>query len=271
MTRPPESVLSVFPRAGRSAPAAASASADVRLSGVDKSFGPHVVLRNVHLHVDRGEFVALVGRSGCGKSTLLRIIAGLEPPTGGAVLVSGEPLKGVNPHARMMFQDARLLPWLKIDENVAVGNRGRVDATVTEALRLVKLEGRRGEWPAVLSGGQRQRVALARALVSDPPLLLLDEPLGALDALTRIEMQNLIHELWQARRSTAILVTHDIEEAILLADRVVSLEDGRLGREFEVPLARPRDRTSSDFQALVRRVLDHVLEIHGDDAADPPG
>jgi sulfonate transport system ATP-binding protein len=224
-----------------------------------KDFGGASVLREVNLQVKAGEFLAFVGRSGCGKSTLLRIIAGLESPTSGRVSAGGQPLRGINGYARMMFQDARLLPWLRVAENVAIGQSGRLNDSVYSSLEQVGLQGRGGDWPAVLSGGQRQRVALARALISDPSLLLLDEPLGALDALTRIEMQTLIHDLWQRRESTAILVTHDIEEAVLLADRVLLLEEGQIRAEFAVDLERPRNRTAPEFQDLVRRVLNRVL------------
>jgi len=232
---------------------------EIELIDVSKAFGPTTVLHKVDLRVSAGEFVAVVGRSGCGKSTLLRIVAGLERPSGGCLLVNGEPLDGLNRQARMMFQDARLLPWRRVGENVAVGQGGRVDEAVRVALDRVNLGHRAKDWPAVLSGGQRQRVALARALVGNPPLLLLDEPLGALDALTRIEMQTLIHNLWWGTARTAILVTHDIEEAVLLADRVLFIDAGRIQAEFAIDLPRPRDRTTADFQALSRRVLHRVL------------
>jgi sulfonate transport system ATP-binding protein len=231
----------------------------IELVDVAKAFGGTVVLQSINLRVSTGEFVALVGRSGCGKSTLLRIVAGLERPTDGRLLLDGQPLVGLNRQARMMFQDARLLPWRRVGENVAVGQGGRLDREVRAALARVSLEDRAEDWPAILSGGQRQRVALARALVGNPPLLLLDEPLGALDALTRMEMQTLIHELWQGSGRTAILVTHDIEEAVLLADRVLFLDQGRIQEEVDVDLPRPRDRTMAKFQALVRRILDRVL------------
>ena len=231
----------------------------IELVDVGKSFGDTIVLRSLDVRVSAGEFVALVGRSGCGKSTLLRILAGLERPSVGRVLMDGQALTGLNRHARMMFQDARLLPWRRVGENLAVGQGGRVDATVRAALKRVKLEQRAGDWPAVLSGGEQQRVALARALIGNPPLFLLDEPLGALDALTRMEMQALIHDLWWGSGRTAILVTHDIEEAVLLADRVLFLDEGRVQEEVTVGLPRPRDRTTGEFQALVRRILNRVL------------
>jgi sulfonate transport system ATP-binding protein len=232
---------------------------EIELIEVSKAFGPTTVLHKLDLRVSAGEFVAVVGRSGCGKSTLLRIVAGLEQPNSGRLLTNGEPIAGLNRQARMMFQDARLLPWRRVGENVAVGHGGHVDDAVRVALERVNLGTRAHDWPAVLSGGQRQRVALARALVGNPPLLLLDEPLGALDALTRIEMQTLIHDLWWGTARTAILVTHDIEEAALLADRVLFIDEGRIQAEFAVDTPRPRDRTTADFQSLVRRVLNRVL------------
>jgi sulfonate transport system ATP-binding protein len=232
---------------------------EIELIKVSKSFGDKPVLAEIDLQVSADEFVAVVGRSGCGKSTLLRIVAGLERPSAGRLLVNGEPIEGLNRQARMMFQDARLLPWMRVAENVAVGHGGRVDASVHAALARVNLETRAHDWPAVLSGGQRQRVALARALIGNPTLLLLDEPLGSLDALTRLEMQALIHDLWRASACTAILVTHDIEEAVVLADRVLFIDQGRIQAEFAVDFPRPRNRTSGDLQNLVRCVLDRVM------------
>jgi sulfonate transport system ATP-binding protein len=234
-------------------------SADVSLVRAGKSFGSRVVLEDVDLFVDRQEFVALVGRSGCGKSTLLRLIAGLTLPTAGRVYIDGELLTGINPRARIMFQDARLLPWLRVADNVAIGARGSDATAVEHALGLVQLADRARDWPVMLSGGQRQRVALARALVGRPPLLLLDEPLGALDALTRIEMQQLIYALWHQQKCTAVLVTHDIEEAVTLADRIVVLEHGTIRGEFAVDLPRPRDRADARFQQLAMQVLARVL------------
>jgi sulfonate transport system ATP-binding protein len=220
------------------------------------------VLERIDLKIKPGEFIAVVGRSGCGKSTLLRAIAGLEQPDSGQVKIGGGGGRAsARPEVRMMFQDARLLPWKTVLDNVALGlSDGREWARA--ALDSVGLEARAGEWPAVLSGGQRQRVALARALVHRPQLLLLDEPLGALDALTRIEMQQLIESLWIARGFTAVLVTHDVQEAVVLADRIVLIEDGRLAMDLPVGLARPRERGSADFGALEKQVLDRVLDMH---------
>jgi sulfonate transport system ATP-binding protein len=227
------------------------------LRGLDKRYGERSVLEAVNLKIKPGEFVAVVGRSGCGKSTLLRAIAGLEKPDGGQVRIGGG---GSRPEVRMMFQDARLLPWKTVLDNVALGlPDGKERARA--ALASVGLETRAGEWPAVLSGGQRQRVALARALVHRPQLLLLDEPLGALDALTRIEMQQLIEALWLERGFTAVLVTHDVQEAVVLADRILLIEQGRLAMDLPVGLARPRARGSAAFGALEKQVLDRVLDV----------
>jgi sulfonate transport system ATP-binding protein len=225
------------------------------LRGLGKRYAGRSVLDGVDLKIKPGEFVAVVGRSGCGKSTLLRAIAGLEKPDSGQVKIGGN---GVRPEVRMMFQDARLLPWKTVLENVALGlPDGKEKARA--ALASVGLEARADDWPAVLSGGQRQRVALARALVHQPQLLLLDEPLGALDALTRIEMQQLIESLWIARGFTAVLVTHDVQEAVVLADRILLIEEGRLAMDLAVRVARPRARGDADFGALEKQVLDRVL------------
>ena len=224
------------------------------LRGVTKSFGARHVLQGLDLRVAPGEFVALVGRSGCGKSTLLRLIAGLDMPSAGAVEAGA-------PHERrLMFQDARLLPWKRVVDNVALGLQGDdARARAMEALAQVGLAGRGGDWPSTLSGGQRQRVALARALVHNPRLLLLDEPLGALDALTRLEMHRLIEQLWRRHGFTALLVTHDVAEAVALADRVLLIDRGGIALDASVPLPRPRSRAAPGFAALEDRVLRHIV------------
>ena len=232
--------------------------AHLTLRRLSKQYAGRTVLDAIDLKIKPGEFVAVVGRSGCGKSTLLRAIAGLERPDGGQVKIGGG---GQAPDVRMMFQDARLLPWKTVLQNVALGLADG-EARARAALDSVGLLARAGEWPAVLSGGQRQRVALARALVHEPQLLLLDEPLGALDALTRIEMQRLIETLWLARGFTVVLVTHDVQEAVVLADRILLIEHGRLALELDVGLARPRARGDADFGALEKQVLGRVLDIH---------
>jgi sulfonate transport system ATP-binding protein len=229
------------------------------LRGVGKSYGNIQVLKPFDLHIQAGEFVAVVGRSGCGKSTLLRLFAGLESPCQGEVRHDGEIRQKLNGDIRVMFQESRLLPWRSLLANVGIGLKGDWRAAALAALREVGLQGREGDWPAVLSGGQKQRVALARALASHPRLLLLDEPLGALDALTRIEMQNLIETLWLEQGFTTILVTHDVAEAVALADRIILLENGGIGLDMPVNLPRPRERGEPAFAHIEGEVLRRVL------------
>ena len=240
-----------------------SVGAPVLLRGVRKSFGDHQVLRGVDLAIEPGQFVAIVGRSGCGKSTLLRLIAGLDAPTEGRVAVDGRT-DGWHDAVRLMFQEARLLPWQRVARNVGIGlaharGRGGRHRQAVAALRQVGLAGRENAWPSVLSGGQKQRVALARALVSHPRLLALDEPLGALDALTRIEMQDLIEAVWQEKGFTAIVVTHDVSEAVALADRILLLDDGRVAMDVAVDLPRPRRRGDPMAAAIEGGILDRLL------------
>ncbi|MBW4596558.1 MAG: ATP-binding cassette domain-containing protein [Brasilonema angustatum HA4187-MV1] len=237
----------------------------LKLEGLRKSFGNKIVLQEIDLDIQPGEFVAIVGRSGCGKSTMLRLVAGLDAPSGGSVLLD-DNFSGhrINPSIRMMFQDARLLPWQRVLANVElglVGSNSKVYArqTALQVLHAVGLEDRANEWPAVLSGGQRQRVALARALASQPALLLLDEPLGALDALTRIEMQQLLEKLWQEQGFTALLITHDVEEAVVLADRVVLIENGQIGLDLQINLPRPRVRGDVLLALTVEKILHRVM------------
>jgi len=234
--------------------AAGEGQAAIALQGLGKRYGAHIVLDGIDLRIAPGEFVALVGRSGCGKSTLLRLIAGLEQADSGTVAIDGA---GRADALRLMFQEARLLPWKTVLDNVALGLTDREPARA--ALAQVGLETRAAEWPAVLSGGQRQRVALARALVHAPGILLLDEPLGALDALTRIGMQQLIEALWLRHGFSAVLVTHDVQEALVLADRVLVIEEGRIAHDIRVDLARPRQRGSAEFGVLERELLGRVL------------
>jgi len=228
--------------------------------GLHKRYGQREVLRNAQLTIEPGEFVAIVGRSGCGKSTLLRLVAGLEAATSGTLTTDGQDVRGLHADTRIMFQEARLLPWRRVLDNVTLGLPGALRERGREVLAQVGLAEREGEWPARLSGGQRQRVALARALVHQPRLLLLDEPLGALDALTRIEMHRLIEGLWQRHRFTALLVTHDVQEAVALADRVILIEDGRIALDERIALARPRSQGDAAFAAIEKRILDRVLQ-----------
>ncbi|MEN2675238.1 ATP-binding cassette domain-containing protein [Herbaspirillum huttiense] len=247
---------------------AAGRGVGLRLRALSKSFSGRTVLHDIDLDIEPGEFVAIVGRSGCGKSTLLRLVAQLDGASGGEVVYEHEGSS--EPEIRIMFQDARLLPWKRVQANVALGLPKQAAPQALNALRQVGLDQRAGEWPAVLSGGQRQRVALARALVHDPQLLLLDEPLGALDALTRIEMQALIESLWRERGFTALLVTHDVQEAIALADRVLLIEDGHVALDQPIELARPRSRGQAQFAALEEAILARVLRHPGSEAATEP-
>lgn len=238
--------------------------------GLVKRFGPREVLKNTELTIEPGEFVAIVGRSGCGKSTLLRLVAGLDEPTSGSLRIEGEEVKGLSEDTRIMFQDSRLLPWRRVWDNVVLGLPAALRPRAQRVLEQVGLADRGGDWPARLSGGQRQRVSLARALVHNPRLLLLDEPLGALDALTRIEMHRLIEGLWLKNGFTALLVTHDVQEAVALADRVILIEDGRIALDERVPLARPRSHGDATFAALEKRILDRVLQKPDPTPANDP-
>jgi sulfonate transport system ATP-binding protein len=230
----------------------------VRAAGVRRRFGTRTVLAGIDLTVRQGEFVALLGRSGTGKSTLLRALAGLDPGVEGTIAVPAR--------RSVVFQDPRLLPWARVIDNVALGLRGR-DAAERgrDALAEVGLESHARDWPKTLSGGEAQRAALARALVRDPQLLLLDEPFGALDALTRIKMHALLQQLCARHRPAVLLVTHDVDEAILLADRVLVLTDGRLTLDTHVDAPSPRLRTERTFAAL-RTVL--LAELGVDESTE---
>lgn len=239
-----------------------SSGVGLRARGLRKSFGGLEVLKGVDLDIPPGQFLAVVGRSGCGKSTLLRIVAGLDEATGGSLSVIGA---AAQERPRIMFQEPRLLPWARVLDNVEVGLPSETERRVardraTEALKAVGLAEKAGEWPAVLSGGQKQRVALARALVSRPRLLVLDEPLGALDALTRIEMQGLIERVWLDQGFTALLVTHDVGEALALADRVIMIEDGVVKLDVSVDAPRPRSRGSVELARLEEKILGRLLD-----------
>jgi len=254
------SVLSIAPVAPQRA-----GGASVSLRKLEKSFGDRKVLRALSLEIGRGMFVSIVGRSGSGKTTLLRIIAGLEKPDRGELDITGESGDSTGadperrPDVRLMFQEARLLPWKSVIDNVRLGLPESALPEARAALRAVGLEDRAGEWPTKLSGGQRQRVALARALVHRPKLLLLDEPLGALDALTRIEMHALIERLWLENGFTTLLVTHDVQEAVMLGDRVIVVEDGAIVFDAAIDLPRPRSRGSRELAALEDAILRQVM------------
>ncbi|GAA4987424.1 ABC transporter ATP-binding protein [Kitasatospora paranensis] len=221
----------------------------VHLRGLRRAFGTRAVLDGIDLDIGRGEFLALLGASGTGKTTLLRILAALDRADAGTVLVP--------PARTVVFQEPRLVPSKRVLGNVTVGlPRGaRTIGTARRALAEVGLADHTDAWPATLSGGEAQRVALARALVREPELLLLDEPFAALDALTRLRMQDLVGELCRTHRPAVLLVTHDVDEAIRLADRVAVLRDGALVRDEGVDIARPRDPADPAFTTLRRRLL----------------
>jgi len=238
----------------------------VHLENVNQRFQldgkPLPVLDHVSLDVAPGEFVAFLGPSGCGKSTLLRLLAGLDPPSDGQVLTDGEPVPGPDPSRVLVFQDPTLYPWRTVRANVALGLEARgllrsQGHRVDDAIRLVGLTGFDSAYPHQLSGGMAQRVALARALVNDPRLLLLDEPLGKLDSLTRLSMQGELVRLWQRGGVTALLVTHDVEEALILAQRVVifSPRPARITAELVVDRPYPRHRDDPHLVELRRKAL----------------
>jgi sulfonate transport system ATP-binding protein len=218
-------------------------------------------LDRVSLTVAAGEIVAVVGGSGCGKSTLLRLVSGLDTPTEGHVAVDDTRILAPHPAVGLIFQEPRLLPWLTVAQNIAFGindlPRAEQTARVESALAKVGLADCGDRWPRELSGGQGQRVAIARALVARPSVLLLDEPFSALDAFTRLDLQEHLLDLWADTRPTLLLVTHDIDEALLLANRIVVMRPapGRVAQIIDIPLARPRDRLTPDYEEAKRTVL----------------
>ncbi len=240
---------------------------EVAVRGLSKSFalggGRLQVLRSLDLVIRPGECLAVVGASGSGKTTLLRVLAGLDTPDAGEVRIDGSPVQGVGTERAVIYQEPRLLPWLTVLGNVAFGLEARglarpdAEERARAAIRLVGLQDFEAAFPRQLSGGMAQRAGIARALAVRPEILLLDEPLGALDAMTRITLQEELARIWQDERVTMILVTHDLEEAIVLADRVLVLPRERGGRPrlIEVSLPRPRDRSEPDFVALRRRLM----------------
>ena len=220
----------------------------VRVRGLSRAFGEESVLRNLDLDIAAGEFIALIGRSGSGKSTLLRALAGLDRQVTGELAVEGT--------VSIAFQEPRLVPWKRVSANISLGLRSSAPREkAAAALAEVSLTDRASAWPLTLSGGEAQRASLARALVRDPSLLLLDEPFSALDALTRIAMHRLVLRLWDRHRPAVLLVTHDVDEALTLADRVLVLTAGQISHSCQVTTPRPRDRHHAGLVALRTRLL----------------
>lgn len=232
----------------------------VHIHQLDKQFGTTQVLQQFNLEIKAGEFVAIVGRSGCGKSTLLRLIAGLEQASAGRIEIDSPSDRNTHTDIRVMFQEPRLLPWKTVLQNVQLGLTKNRHEQAKQLLHTVGLADKAELWPSQLSGGQKQRVALARALAHQPTLLLLDEPLGALDALTRLEMQQLIEKIWLEQQFTAVLVTHDVSEAVQLADHIILLDQGHIAQSVKVDLPRPRNKAHPQFAALEVEVLNSILD-----------
>jgi ABC-type nitrate/sulfonate/bicarbonate transport system ATPase subunit len=247
-------------------------ASNVRVYEICKSFPvpdapgtSRLALGGISFSINAGEQVSLVGPSGCGKSTLLRLIAGLDVPDSGELLVGDGKIVGPNAERGLVFQDPNLFPWLTVRRNIEAGLAARgvlheKRNEVDEFMRLVGLEAFANAYPHHLSGGMAQRVALARALINHPKVLLLDEPLGALDAFTRMRMQDEVLRLWQNRGTTMLLVTHDIDEAIYMSDRILIMTQapGRIDREIDIDLARPRDRTGDSFLHFRGEILEHL-------------
>lgn len=228
--------------------------------------GPVEALHDISLDLRAGEFVTVLGPSGCGKSTLLKIIAGLEAATAGEILLDGHPISAPGPDRGVVFQEHRLFPWLTVERNIAANLSLRdreVRAKVDRLLALTGLTDFAMSYPKVLSGGMLQRVAIARALLRDPAVMLLDEPFGALDSFTRSQMQDVLTDVWTKNRTTMLFVTHDIEEAITLGDRIVvmSPRPGRIDRVIELGLEHPRDRRSAEFQRVRTELIERFEEI----------
>lgn len=263
-----------------SAPGAAAGEPAIRVRGVTKAFtsgGREVVaLGGIDLDVAAGELVCLLGPSGCGKSTLLNAIAGFSPPTAGEIVANGRPVTGPGPDRAMVFQEYALFPWMTVAANVAFGlemqgrPRREIRERVDGLLATLHLSEFRDRFPKDLSGGMRQRVAIARVLAFDPPMLLMDEPFGALDALTRRNLQDELLRIWARLGKTIVFVTHGIEESIYLADRVVVMtyRPGTVKRIVPVPLPRPRDTASAEFNALKREITALVMAEQARHEAD---
>jgi NitT/TauT family transport system ATP-binding protein len=262
---------SSVPPAARSLSRASSAP-QVVLQGVNKSFrrrdGELVVLQDVHLSVRTGEFVCLLGPSGCGKSTLLNIVGGFDVPTSGTVEIGGQPVQGPDPRRVFVFQEYGIFPWATVWDNVALGLRQRSkeeqSRIVQHYIQLVGLDGFEGSYPSELSGGMKQRVAVARALAVSPDIIFMDEPLGALDSLTRVQMRGEILRIWQQEKPTVLFVTHDVDEALQLAERIVVLSPrpGRITEIVEVGMSHPRDFGNPEYGRAKNRLFELLGVSH---------
>lgn len=247
-------------------------ASSIRIKGVSKVFRTAdrelVALENIDLEIPGGQFTCLLGPSGCGKSTLLNAVAGFALPTGGSIVANGVAVTGPGPDRGMVFQEYALFPWMTVEENIAFGlqikgtDKAEIGATVARLLAMLSLSDFRKRYPKDLSGGMRQRVAIARVLALDSPVMLMDEPFGALDALTRRNLQDELLRIWSELKKTIIFVTHSIEEAIYLADRIVVMtyRPGTVKRDITVDLARPRDPSAPAFNALERELGQLVME-----------
>ncbi|WP_054956838.1 ABC transporter ATP-binding protein [Paenibacillus dakarensis] len=242
----------------------------IHVDHVSKAFGSLNVLEEVDITIPQGEFAAIVGPSGCGKSTVLRMIAGLDYPTGGKITASEQPIQKPDPSRMLIFQEHALYPWRTVEYNVGFGlelagiSKKERTAQVDAILAKVGLDGFQKYYPHQLSGGMRQRASIARALVMDPEVLLLDEPFGALDAITKISMQNELLRLWEGTGKTVLLITHDIDEAIYLADTiyVMSPRPGRIVESISIDTPRPRNRNAAEFAAQRERIMKHLDLSH---------
>jgi len=244
----------------------------IRITGVNKMFASGgrdlVALRDIGLEIPRGQFICLLGPSGCGKSTLLNAVAGFAPPSSGTITADGKPVTGPSPQRGMVFQEYALFPWMTVEQNIGFGlqirgvARAEIARRVGELLELLSLADFRHRYPKVLSGGMRQRVAIARVLALDSPIMLMDEPFGALDALTRRNLQDELLRIWAELKKTVLFVTHSIEEAVYLADRVIVMtyRPGTVKRDMMVELTRPRDPSAPAFNALKRELGQLVME-----------
>jgi sulfonate transport system ATP-binding protein len=238
--------------------------------------GDVIALNRIGLQVKQGEFITIIGPSGCGKSTLLKIVAGLDTRYEGTVLLNGKPIDGPSIEKGFIFQEPRLFPWLTVEKNIAANlslRKPEVRKRVDELIELVRLKGFEQSYPRELSGGMAQRVAIARALLRSPDILLLDEPFGALDAFTRSHMQEVLLDIWQKNRTTMLFVTHDLDEAVFLGERVVIMNPrpGHIRNILPIDLPYPRKRSGSAFQELRHKVLSEFEKVEGPDIDEGAG